>query len=262
MLGLGASGTVLTAQAGGLAWQAIAQESLTKGSYLNMINTTTSGSLSVFNGNLPATISVDATTTNTASKVVARDGSGNFAAGTITANLTGNVSGNAGSATQLQTARNINGVLFDGTSDITLPAASIDMSSRVAKSGDTMTGFLTLHANPSSGLHAATKQYVDSRVSQLTFTYGQVQSGSRTNIVGFWSDAGNFFDVFPPAGKSMGNLVAFIPSLNKVWYAGDVNADDAIRTNYSVQGDRIRVWVQNTEQNRDNPWGNYLAVWS
>lgn len=32
---------------------------------------------------------------------------------------------------------------------------------KVAKAGDTMTGFLTLHADPTSNLHAATKQYVD-----------------------------------------------------------------------------------------------------
>jgi len=40
-----------------------------------------------------------ATAANTADKLVLRDGSGNFAAGTITANLTGNVSGNAGTVT-------------------------------------------------------------------------------------------------------------------------------------------------------------------
>jgi len=40
------------------------------------------------------TLAVDATSANTASKVVARDSSGNFAAGTITAALTGNVTGN------------------------------------------------------------------------------------------------------------------------------------------------------------------------
>ena len=40
-----------------------------------------------------------------------------------------------------------------------------DLSSRVAKAGDTMTGFLTLHANPVNNLHCATKQYVDSQVS-------------------------------------------------------------------------------------------------
>lgn len=36
-----------------------------------------------------------------------------------------------------------------------------DLSSKVAKSGDTMTGFLTLHANPTNTFHAATKGYVD-----------------------------------------------------------------------------------------------------
>ena len=62
---------------------------MNKGSYVNMINTTTSGSVSYFNSSVPVTISVDATSTNTASKVVARDSSGNFSAGTITANLNG-----------------------------------------------------------------------------------------------------------------------------------------------------------------------------
>ena len=41
-----------------------------------------------------------------------------------TGNLTGTVSGNAGSATVLQTARNINGVSFNGSADITIGAAS------------------------------------------------------------------------------------------------------------------------------------------
>lgn len=35
----------------------------------------------------------------------------------------------------------------------------------VASSGDTMTGFLTLHSNPTANLHAATKQYVDAAVA-------------------------------------------------------------------------------------------------
>jgi hypothetical protein len=66
--------------------------SISGGSYLTGGTITTSG-----------TLAVDATTTNTASKVVARDASGNFSAGTITAalsgNVTGNVSGSSGSCT-------------------------------------------------------------------------------------------------------------------------------------------------------------------
>ena len=61
-----------------------------------------------------------ATSTDTPNAIVARDGSGNFAAGTITANLIGNVTGNL--------TGNVTG------------AASLN----VLKSGDTMTGSLTL----------------------------------------------------------------------------------------------------------------------
>ena len=35
------------------------------------------------------------------------------------------------------------------------------VNTRVAKAGDTMTGFLTLHADPTAPLHAVTRQYVD-----------------------------------------------------------------------------------------------------
>jgi hypothetical protein len=61
---------------------------LTRGTYLTGSN---------YDGVAATTWAVDATTTNTASKVVARDGSGNFAAGTVTASL----SGTASSATTL-----------------------------------------------------------------------------------------------------------------------------------------------------------------
>jgi hypothetical protein len=56
-----------------------------------------------------------AVSTNTATSVVLRDGSGNFSAGTITATL----SGNATTATTLQTARTINGTSFNGSANIT-----------------------------------------------------------------------------------------------------------------------------------------------
>lgn len=60
----------------------------------------------------------DSATANTASKLVLRDASGNFSAGTITAAL----SGNASTATTLQTARTINGVSFNGSANITVTA--------------------------------------------------------------------------------------------------------------------------------------------
>ena len=102
-----------------------------------------------FDGSSAITWNVDATSSNVIGKVVARDSAGDFSAGTINANLIGNVTGNvtansgtstfntvqansfvgstignASTAAQLQTARKINGVNFDGTSDITVPAAA------------------------------------------------------------------------------------------------------------------------------------------
>ena len=112
---------------------------LTRGTYLTGAN---------FNGSTATTWSVDASPSNVIGKIVARDSAGDFSAGTITANLLGNVSGNvttasgtstfnivsanefigatlsgnAFTATKLQTARTINTVLFDGSANITVPA--------------------------------------------------------------------------------------------------------------------------------------------
>jgi hypothetical protein len=77
--------------------------SVTGGSYLTGGTITTSG-----------TLAVDATSANTASKVVARDASGNFSAGTITASLSGNATTattatSATSATTATTATNLAG---------------------------------------------------------------------------------------------------------------------------------------------------------
>lgn len=72
---------------------------------------------------------VQATSANTADRIVARDGSGNFAAGTITATLSGNASTatTASTATALATGRTIamtgdvtyTSPSFDGTSNVT-----------------------------------------------------------------------------------------------------------------------------------------------
>lgn len=70
--------------------------SVAAGSYLTGGTITTSG-----------TLAVDATSANTASKVVARDASGNFSAGTITANLTGTAT-TATTATYVSTTQQIN----------------------------------------------------------------------------------------------------------------------------------------------------------
>jgi hypothetical protein len=84
----------------------VSYQRLNAGDYLNGLS---------YNGEVDVTWDVDADTSNTADTVVARDASGNFSAGTITANLVGNSS----SSTQLQNVRLLWGQSFDGSTDIT-----------------------------------------------------------------------------------------------------------------------------------------------
>jgi len=95
------------------------------------------------------TITSNATNANTASTIVARDASGNFVAGTITAALTGAASAN------------------------------------VLKAGDTMTGLLLLSGDPTVALGAATKQYVDANSGSSTInTITYDNRGTLRSIVG------------------------------------------------------------------------------
>jgi hypothetical protein len=101
--------------------------SITAGTYLTGGTITTSG-----------TLAVDATTTNTASKVVARDASGNFSAGTITATL----SGNASTATSATTA----GTITSQANSATITATSANTASQIVlrdASGNFSAGTIT-----------------------------------------------------------------------------------------------------------------------
>ena len=124
----GISGDILIAEDGTATIQSNATElgtdttgnyvaSITNGSYITGGDGGSEGAA--------ITLAVDATDANTASKVVARDGSGNFAAGTITATL----SGNASTASAWATARTITlggdltgNVSIDGSANATLTA--------------------------------------------------------------------------------------------------------------------------------------------
>lgn len=132
----------------------------------------------------------------------------------------------------------------------------------VNTSGDTMTGFLTLHANPTNSFHAATKTYVDTQVAtkDIRVTYGQTAAYSYTNEVGSWNNDANYFDIFPPSGYNMNHIIGFIPSIAEIHFAGGVDRNDSLRCTYTFLSDRIRVYVQNTEQ-RSNPSANWLVIW-
>jgi hypothetical protein len=92
-------------------------------------------------GNSTFTVTSNATSANTASAIVARDGSGNFTAGTITAAL----SGNATTATTLQTARTIGGVSFNGSANINLPGVNTTGNQNTTGSAATLTTARTIN---------------------------------------------------------------------------------------------------------------------
>lgn len=271
---------------------------LTAGSYIDVIR---SGPPGIYDGTAPETWNVKGSTDSLPNTLVARNNNSDIFARQITASQ--GFIGNADSADKLKTARAINGVLFDGTNNIT-----IFDSTKLALTGGTMTGYLTLVNDPVSNFHAATKLYVDSKfvsiggstmtgllylagpptvdsgaankgyvddqidivqsainavitsVNNNTFTYGTTSAVGYTNSVNNFINSSNYFDVFPPAGKTMSQLIAFIPSIAVIHYAGDVNGDDSMRCIYEERSDRVRVWVQNTEQ-RSTPAANWLAIW-
>lgn len=117
-----------------------------------------------FDGTSEITWSVDATSSNSIGKVVARNSQGGFSAGVITADLVGNVTGNvtatsgtsvfntiqatqfigaqltgnAATATRLTTAKTINSVNFDGTNNITVTADAATLTGTTLNSGVTL----------------------------------------------------------------------------------------------------------------------------
>jgi hypothetical protein len=145
--------------------------SIVAGTYLTGGTITTSG-----------TIAVDATTTNTASKIVARDASGNFSAGTITATLSGTAT-SAGSVTNALTLGTyLTGTSYNGSAAVTaaVDATSANTASKVVArdaSGNFSAGTITatLSGNAST---ATTATQVSNSHSPGTYITGSAFNGS------------------------------------------------------------------------------------
>lgn len=100
------------------------------------------------------------------------------------ATINGNISGNAASASKLQTARNINGVAFDGTASITVPAAASTLTGTTLAALVTSSSLQSLGAqvvalsmgshqinnvaDPTNPQDSATKAYVDAIAQGLS----------------------------------------------------------------------------------------------
>lgn len=160
------------------------------------------------------------TETNVANSTVQRDSLGNFSAGTITAAL----SGNATTATTLQTARTINGVSFNGSANITvtanttnsitfndlgvgvLPGTSFNGATARVVSYNTVGAAPTIHyhdqyvekyidndagdtfvlrpSNPGNSFLGTPDYFFRETHTQALFTYGYHESGLKTENIG------------------------------------------------------------------------------
>ncbi len=138
------------------------------------------------------------------------------------ASVTAPLIGNASTATVLQTARNIAGQSFDGSTNISIAptdltgvtstaaelnildgatlsttelnyvdgvtsAIQTQIDSKAPIASPTFTGTVTLAADPSSALQAATKQYVDNVASNINF-HASVVAATTGNLAGIYNN--------------------------------------------------------------------------
>lgn len=119
------------------------------------------------NGNLVGNVTGNTTGVHKGN-VLASDNS--VAYNATTKVFTGNVIGNASTASNLQLGRQINGVSFDGSQSIT-----IFDNTKLPLIGGALTGQLTLTQQPLTNLHATNKLYVDDKISQVVAEYIQAR---------------------------------------------------------------------------------------
>lgn len=151
--------------------------------------------------------------------------------------LNQSTTGNAATATALQTARTINGVSFNGTANITVAD-----STKVAKSGDTMTGDLTVPNLTVTGLldYDHTVSVISTNTTAVkSRTYVMTASLTLTlpasPIAGDWVDVINRSDTTTPVVARNGQ--------NILGYAEDFTVNIANFTGRFIFADATRGWV-------------------
>ena len=183
-----ASNQVLNWNGSAFSWSAGTISGVPLGSNLNSLTAGTYLTGTAYNGSAAQTWTVDATSANTASKVVARDASGNFSAGTITANLTGNVTGTA--------------------------------SGNLPLTGGTMTGAITGGLSAGSyGLNMASNDnYVSMRVINNNTASGVNSDGM---YIGYQNGNSGITRIFG-GGSGSGGIVVNGSGVNNVTIAGNI----------------------------------------
>lgn len=194
-------------------------------------------------GAFACTAGLSGTTGGFSSTISASNFSGS-SSGTNTGDQT-SVTGNAGTATALQTARNINGVSFNGTADITVTAAAGTLTGATLASGVTASSLTSL--GTLTGLTVVGTANINATGSAVT-TIGALTStdlvlrDANWNITG--AGAATFASVSSATGTFSGAIAAnggitfnnSTDTLGAYTLAGTVNANNNILTNIGNSG--------------------------
>ncbi|HBA1614290.1 TPA: phage tail protein [Escherichia coli] len=181
---------------------------------------------------------------------------------TFSAGLSGELSGNAATATKLKTARKINNVSFDGTSDINLTPKNIGAFAS-GKTGDTVANDKAVGWNWSSGAYNATIGGASTLIlhfnigegscpaAQLRVNYknGGIFYRSARDGYGFEADWSEFYTTTrKPTAGDVGALSLSGGQLNG---ALGIGTSSALGGNSIVLGDNDTGFKQNGDGNLD-----------
>jgi len=174
-----------------------------------------------------------ATPVNTPDTVVKRDGSGNFAAGTVTADLIGDVTGNADTATALETSRTIEltgdvtgSVSFDGTSNVQI---STTLGGSFATDAEVATA--------KSEAIAAAEDYTDARETAITSAYQAYADAAEADAIAAAAlDATSKANAAEAAAESYTDDEVSALDLSLKAYADQAEADAVTSANSYTDG--------------------------
>lgn len=165
-----------------------------------------------------------------------------------TKQFTGSLVGNAATSSKFLDPKYINGVAFDGSSNIT-----IEDDTKVAKLGSSMTGYLTLVGEPTQPNHAATKQYVDDKVASRTLFFSLDTKGLLLSGAGSGSVVAILNQLAPTENFLPGTRAHIASTIQNVQSVASLQYQSRIGSTYLVG-----VSVQTTMQ---NPTRNNLLIY-
>lgn len=206
----------------------------------------TTGDIDVIGGKYYVDIIDGATDANTADKLVLRDGSGNFSAGTITATFSGNITGNITSTgTSTFTTVDINGGAIDGTAiGGTTPStgAFTTLSANAGITGD-LTGDVTGNADTATTWATARDlSLTGDATATLSGVNGSANVSAALTLATVNSNVGSFgsttaIPVITVNGKGLVTAASTVSIATTLV----VQSDDAVNNSVDLATDTLKI---------------------